>query len=81
MTTETIPMPRPELADVPPVPHGGYHHTQSTPAALDFSANINPFGPSPHVWPAMQSVVLEQHPDPPRHAPASSSGHAAQRCA
>lgn len=64
MTTETIPMPRPELADVPPVPHGGYHHTQSTPAALDFSANINPFGPSPHVWPAMQSVVLEQHPDP-----------------
>lgn len=60
--------PRPELERVVPVPHGGFHreHPSTTePAALlDFSANVNPFGPSPRIWDAMRSVTIEQHPDP-----------------
>ncbi len=30
---------------------------------LDFSVNSNPFGPSPHVAPALQNIVLSRYPD------------------
>jgi histidinol-phosphate aminotransferase len=59
--------PRPELATIAPVTHGGFN--SDLPAgALDFSANVNPFGPSPRVWAALSTVKLGQHPDP-RAAP------------
>ncbi len=60
--------PRPELEHVPSVPHGGFHCRSTLmpePAdLLDFSANVNPFGPSPRIWDAMRTVPIEQHPDP-----------------
>jgi histidinol-phosphate aminotransferase len=49
---------------VPPVPHGGHRSDLPPGALLDFSANINPFGPSPRIWPAMQAVDIARHPDP-----------------
>jgi histidinol-phosphate aminotransferase len=60
--------PRPALEQVPPVPHGGHHSNLPPGDLLDFSANINPFGPSPRIWPAMQAVDIACHPDP-RAAP------------
>ncbi len=59
-----FPQPRPELAHVPVVPHGGHHSGLPSGDLLDFSDNINPFGPSPRIWPAMQSVAIARHPDP-----------------
>jgi histidinol-phosphate aminotransferase len=57
-------LPRPTLERVPPVPHGGHHSSLPAGGLLDFSANINPFGPSPHIWQAMQAVDIARHPDP-----------------
>jgi L-threonine-O-3-phosphate decarboxylase len=61
-------LPRPALERVPRVPHGGHQSSLPAGALLDFSANINPYGPSPRIWPAMQAVDIAQHPDP-RAAP------------
>ncbi len=58
--------PRPEIEKLAPVVHGGYHSADA--ARLDFSSNVNPFGPSPRVWEQMRSVVIGEHPDP-RAAP------------
>jgi L-threonine-O-3-phosphate decarboxylase len=49
---------------VQPVVHGGHHSNLPREALLDFSANINPFGPTPRIWEAMQQVTIGQHPDP-----------------
>ncbi len=69
---------RPELEHVPPVPHGGHNSTLPPVALRDFSANINPYGPSPRIWAAMQAVPIAQHPDPRatplRHALAAHTG-------
>jgi histidinol-phosphate aminotransferase len=54
--------PRPELAAIEPVPHGGFAELAGD--VLDFSANVNPFGPSPRVWGALGAVPLARHPDP-----------------
>lgn len=59
--------PRPELAAIEAVPHGGFAETTGG-NLLDFSANVNPFGPSPRVWGAICSVALGRHPEP-RAAP------------
>jgi histidinol-phosphate aminotransferase len=59
--------PRPELAAIEAVLHGGFADTISGDV-LDFSANVNPFGPSPRVWEALCAVALGRHPDP-RAAP------------
>jgi histidinol-phosphate aminotransferase len=59
--------PRPQLERVPPVPHGGFHSAHRA-ERLDFSSNVNPFGPSPRIWDAMRAVPIGQHPDP-RAAP------------
>jgi histidinol-phosphate aminotransferase len=61
-------IPRPALERVPCVPHGGHHSSLPPGDLLDFSANINPFGPSPRIWQAMQAVDIACHPDP-RAAP------------
>ena len=60
--------PRPELAYVPVVVHGGFDSARAAVDLLDFSANINPFGPSPRIWDAMRAVDVARHPDP-RAAP------------
>jgi histidinol-phosphate aminotransferase len=55
---------RPELKQLQDVPHGGYHSNLPCGDLLDFSSNVNPFGPSPSIWTAMQRVDIKQHPDP-----------------
>jgi histidinol-phosphate aminotransferase len=55
--------PRPELAAIEAVPHGGFADRTGA-EALDFSSNVNPFGPSPRVWGAIGSVAIGRHPDP-----------------
>ncbi len=55
--------PRPEIERVPPVTHGGFHSDHATDW-LDFSSNVNPFGPSPCIWDAMRAAPIGQHPDP-----------------
>jgi histidinol-phosphate aminotransferase len=57
-------VPRPALERVTPVPHGGHHSDLPPGEPLDFSANINPYGPSPRIWEAMQAVDIARHPDP-----------------
>lgn len=57
-------LPRSEIEQIPYVPHGGFATAHAAENVLDFSANVNPSGPSPHVWEAMRTVPLEQHPDP-----------------
>lgn len=56
--------PRLELEYVSQIPHGGYQKRFGEPELLDFSANVNPFGPTPRLWEALQKVPLGQHPDP-----------------
>lgn len=56
--------PRPALAQVPLVPHGGFTSTPGWDDTLDFSSNVNPFGPTPQVWEALRTVPLDRHPDP-----------------
>jgi histidinol-phosphate aminotransferase len=51
--------PRPELSKVRPVPHGG----TVEPGVLDFSANLNPFGPSPTVRAAVRATAWHTYPD------------------
>ncbi len=74
--------PRPELQHLPAVPHGGYQSTLPAGDMLDFSANVNPGGPSPRVWAALRQVDIAQHPDPRatplRHALAQRAGVAAE---
>ncbi|MFL5806868.1 MAG: pyridoxal phosphate-dependent aminotransferase [Roseiflexaceae bacterium] len=64
-------LPRPELERVPLVVHGGFDSTRAPADLLDFSANVNPFGPSPRIWDAIRSVDVARHPDP-RAAPLRS---------
>lgn len=70
--------PRPALEHVQRSAHGGHNSDLPPGDLLDFSANINPFGPSPRIWPAMQAVDIAQHPDPLatplRQALAASNG-------
>jgi histidinol-phosphate aminotransferase len=61
-------LPRPELERVPLVVHGGFDSRRAPAELLDFSANINPFGPSPRIWDAIRAVDVARHPDP-RAAP------------
>lgn len=56
--------PRPELAGVPQVPHGGFDGAVGATEILDFSANVNPFGPPPRVAAVLRDVPLARHPDP-----------------
>jgi histidinol-phosphate aminotransferase len=55
--------PRPEIEHLAPAPHGGFHDTYQDDW-LDFSSNVNPYGPSPRIWDAMRGVPIGRHPDP-----------------
>jgi len=61
--------PRPHIAAITPVVHGGMDHAElrqlgiNPEEVLDFSANTNPFGPSPAVRAALAKVPLDRYPD------------------
>jgi histidinol-phosphate aminotransferase len=55
--------PRPALQRLAPVAHGGFHSTHADDW-IDFSSNVNPYGPSPRVWDALRNVPIGRHPDP-----------------
>ncbi len=66
---ETAPPPRPEVRELSPSTHGGLDFSELRRLGLrpcdvlDFSANINPYGPSPAVRPALTAASIEQYPD------------------
>jgi histidinol-phosphate aminotransferase len=62
--TSTRILPRPELDRIQAAVHGGFDSTRVHGDLLDFSANVNPFGPSPLIWDAMRTVDVARHPDP-----------------
>jgi threonine-phosphate decarboxylase len=61
--------PRPEVLAVPPAVHGGIDRAElerlgiDARDVLDFSANGNPYGPSPAVREAIAQVRLHDYPD------------------
>ena len=63
------PEPRPEAADAPPSVHGALDFGElqglglRPDDVLDFSANVNPYGPSPAVREALAGVPLDRYPD------------------
>jgi histidinol-phosphate aminotransferase len=65
----SAPEPRPEVLGVPPAVHGAPDFGELRelgigPAdVLDFSANVNPYGPSPAVRAAVAGSPLDRYPD------------------
>lgn len=63
------PPPRREVRQLPPRVHGGLDLSElrrlglNSGDVLDFSANLNPYGPSPEVYPALAAVPIEPYPD------------------
>ena len=63
------PLARQEVRELSPTAHGGLDLTElrrlglHPGGVLDFSANINPYEPSPAVRQALAAVSLEQYPD------------------
>ena len=55
--------PRLEIEKLAPVPHGGFHSAHDA-NWVDFSSNVNPYGPPPRVWNALRAVPIGRHPDP-----------------
>lgn len=61
--------PRSEIARTPPDQHGALDHVElgclglKPGEIIDFSANGNPFGPSPRVQEAIAEVPLSRYPD------------------
>jgi len=61
--------PRKHLSSLRKSEHGGPNHLElerlglSPEKILDFSANINPYGPAPRVLEAIRKVALEKYPD------------------
>ncbi len=62
-------LPRPEVSDVPSVPHGSIDYAEvetlgiAPEDILDFSANLNPFGPPPGVMETICQVEISHYPD------------------
>jgi len=62
-------LPRPEIQSVTVCPHGGIDYAELktldiTPQeVLDFSANLNPFGPPPGVMEALRETDISHYPD------------------
>ncbi len=62
-------MPRSELHDLPPAVHGAVDLEElqrlglDPATVLDFSANTNPYGPSPAVRTALANLALDAYPD------------------
>ncbi len=63
------PEPRRPIMSVPPVVHGAVDLAElrglglDPDDVLDFSANTNPYGPSPALGPALAGVALDRYPD------------------
>jgi histidinol-phosphate aminotransferase len=61
--------PRPEVEKLTPAVHGGPDYAElaalglSPDEVIDFSANANPYGPSPRVRAALAGVPLDLYPD------------------
>lgn len=61
--------PRPEVEKLTPAIHGGPDYAElaalglSPAEVIDFSANTNPYGPSPQVRAALAAVPLDRYPD------------------
>jgi histidinol-phosphate aminotransferase len=61
--------PRPEVEKLTPAVHGGPDYAElaalglSPDEVIDFSANANPYGPSPQVRDALDGVPLDRYPD------------------
>jgi histidinol-phosphate aminotransferase len=61
--------PRPEVEKLTPAVHGGPDYAElaalglSPDEVMDFSANANPYGPSPQVRAALAGVPLDRYPD------------------
>ena len=55
--------PRPEIEHLALVPHGGFHSVHAGDW-IDFSSNVNPYGPSPRIWDTLRNVPIGRHPDP-----------------
>ncbi len=70
MSLHTSPSPRPAILAIPPVPHGAIMPAElerlglDTEQVLDFSANINPYGPPPGVREALLTPSIARYPDP-----------------
>ncbi len=66
---EWSPEPRREVADLPPAVHGSLDLAELQGLGLrpddvvDFSANLNPYGPSPAVREAVAKAPLDRYPD------------------
>ncbi len=62
-------LPRPEIMDVAVCQHGGIDYAELRALGvmpqdiLDFSANLNPFGPPPGVMEALSEVEISCYPD------------------
>lgn len=62
--------PKPWIAGASPTPHGGPQAAELTALGIspeqviDFSVNINPFGPPPGVREAVARAAVERYPDP-----------------
>lgn len=62
-------LPRPEVLAVSEAVHGAVNHAELVErgidprTVLDFSASINPFGPSPQVLEALTKVPIDRYPD------------------
>lgn len=61
--------PRPEVEQLIPAVHGGPDYAElaalglSPDEVIDFSANANPYGPSPQVQATLAGVPLDRYPD------------------
>ncbi|HID65179.1 MAG TPA: histidinol-phosphate aminotransferase family protein [Anaerolineae bacterium] len=61
--------PRPEVEKLTPAVHGGPDYAElaalglSPDEVIDFSANANPYGPSPRVRAVLAGVPLDRYPD------------------
>jgi len=62
-------LPRPEIQGAARCPHGGIDYAEletrgiASQDILDFSANLNPFGPPPGVMEALNEVDISHYPD------------------
>ncbi len=73
-------LPRPEIRDVAICQHGGIDYAEiemlgiAPQDILDFSANLNPFGPPPGVMEALRDMLAARLSEPISHYPDSEAG-------
>lgn len=64
--TPSLPRPRQAVLALAPVTHGGTQagEGQASMSVLDFTDNVNPYGPPPQVYQALQGQPVDRLPDP-----------------